>query len=343
MESLSAPRLYGVSLLQIMNVLSYVIFLFTSGISGAGIWGLPRIGETSNQLPVNATPAGYAFSIWSLIFILLGVMTFLQVLPRNREWSSKSLGLWWVLNAALGEGLWPFAFIFRWGSMWISAILLLFIVFTAAAMYVQMGAGTPPLHNALSTPSPSTAKGLVGYLSRPTPAVTIVETLMVQGGVAIYLGWTTCASILNVSIALSKAGVSESEGALGSILVCTAAAILATVFAITRTEFLFGGAVCWALAAIHVNQKNLGLPTAAANASLVCAGVAGVAGALALLWRVGMIFTGRLTFAPMSLTLGGEAAPKQSASTDVKEVLNPAAVGLQGGSGSTSSAVVAWA
>ena len=287
---------------------------------------------------MNTTPAGYAFSIWSLIFTLLGILTFLQVLPQNREWSSRSLGLWWVLNAALGEGLWPFAFVFRWGGMWVSAVLLLFIVLTAAAMYFQMRAGVPPLHNAQSPATGTT--GLLGYLSRPTPAVSLAEMLLVQGGVAIYLGWTTAATILNISIALSKSGVSESEGALGSICVCAAAAALALVFSATRTEFMFAGAVCWALAAIHVNQKNLGLPVAAANASLASAGVAGAAGGLALAWRVGMLYTGRLALAPWSLSLGGEGG-KGGPSADSKEVLNPVAAGLQ--SGSTPSTVVAWA
>jgi hypothetical protein len=224
--------------------------------------------------------------------------------------------MWWVVNAALGEGLWPFAFSLRWGGMWVSAFILLLIVGTAAGLYLAMGVGVAPLAAAAGSSSSSDGSaeegkggaGCAALLRRPSPPVSLVE-LLCQAGVAIYTGWTTAATILNFSIALQQAGVAEGAGAPGSVAVTAAAAALAVLAAATRTDFLFAGTLCWALTAIHVNQVRSGsAPQAALDASLAAAGVAGAAAGAALLWRAGMLYLGRWQLAPLSLQLGGGGA-----------------------------------
>ena len=263
-RSVTAPALCGVSTLQILNVVGYVVFLATSGAGGAGLGGLPSIGRTSNELPVTVTPAGFAFGIWSVIFALLGVTCVLQALPSNREWSSEKLGYWWLINTLVAEGLWTFAFVLRWGGMWVSAALLLTVVVTAAAIHLQMDAGVAPFS---SHASPAPGQSALSLWRARTP-VGLVELVFAQGGVSIYMGWTTAATILNISIALSVAGVSDSENGDLAQVVVSAAAVLAVVAAVTRLDFFFCGALCWALAGIHANQMRLGLadsfPAAAA-------------------------------------------------------------------------------
>ncbi len=279
------------SLLQIVNLVSYCIFIFTSAVTGPGLF-TPSIGSISGKFPVLVTPAGWAFSIWSLIFVLVGVLSVVQALPRNRLWASERLGWWWALNAGLGEAFWPFSFTLQWGTMWPSAFILLFIVLTGAALYVRMGIGASPF---------------AGKVGAATPSASLLELAVVHSGVSIYVGWTTAATILNFSIALSASGV-NSNGEAWAATVCAAAATLAVAAAITRTDFLFAGTLCWALSAIHGNQVRLGLPTSAAQASLAAAGVAGAAAALAAATRVWLVASGRLALAPSSLKLGGEGA-----------------------------------
>jgi len=304
MKTIEAPCCFAVSLLQIANVLAYAVFLFTSGIGGSGLFGVPRIGDTSRAFPVTVSPAGYAFSIWSLIFVMLGVLCFMQALPCNREWSAGKIGLWWFLNAGVGEGLWPFAFGLRWGGMWVSAFLLAFIVFTAAGLYLQMNSGVAPLSDERSVACAS--HGWRSLLHRSRPSVSVLESLVLQGAVGIYMGWTSCATIVNISIALKQSGVDEDPvTAPASVLVVFAAAALALLSAATRTDFFYSGAVCWALTAIYSNQKRLGAPETAVKASLVAAILAGIAAGVSFLWRGYMLSTGRLSFAPLSMTLGG--------------------------------------
>ena len=190
--------------------------------------------------------------------------------------------------------------------MWISALLLVFIVATAAGLYISMGAGVPPLAGA---PAPAGANGCLRALTRSAAVVSPVESLLLQGGVAIYTGWTTCATILNVSIALSVAGVQDDALGSASTFVCAAAAALAALAAATRTDFCFAGTVCWALSAIHINQTRQGAPQGAIDASLICAGVAGAMAGAAAVWRAGMWWAGSWQLAPQRLSLAlGELA-----------------------------------
>jgi hypothetical protein len=308
---LTAPLLQGISAQQLLNLLGYIVFLFTSSIGGVGLWGLQRIGSVSNELPVSVTPAGYAFSIWSAIFVLTGLLSVLQVLPRNREWAAEKLGWWWLLNTIIGEGLWTFAFILRWGSMWVSAALLGFIVLTGALLYLQMGIGIAPWplqqQQQQQQQQASRCAQLTG-LTVARPPVSLLEAGLLESGISMYVGWTTAATILNISIALSLSGLS---GSGWSITVVAAAAVLAVLGAASRTDFIFSGTLCWALTAIHRNQVALGLNgDSVGEASLAAAVVSGVAAGLALAWRLLLIVQGRVTFVSSSVALssGGSSS-----------------------------------
>ena len=198
------------------------------------------------------------------------------------------MGWWWVLNAGLGEALWPFSFTLQWGNLWPSAFLLLFIVATGALLHRRMGIGASPLSDARKAPAPS---------------VSLLELAVIHSGVSIYVGWTTAATILNFSIALSASGVTANAVEWAQAVVA-AAAVLAVTAAATRTDFLFAATLCWALSGIHANQTRLALPASTAQASQAAAAVAGIAAAVATAVRAWMYATGRLVLAPSSLQLG---------------------------------------
>lgn len=104
----------------------------------------------------------------------MGILSIIQCLPRNREWASAKLGWWWVLNAGLGEALWPFAFTLQWGGMWPSALLLLFIAITGAFLHARMGIGASPRADA--------RKG-------PAPSASLLEIAVIHSGVSIVRRW----------------------------------------------------------------------------------------------------------------------------------------------------------
>ena len=299
-ERASAPLWdQGSSALQLLIVAGFFVFLIESSLGGAGRLGEP-IGRVSDSLATTITPAGWAFSIWSAIFVLNAALAVYQSLPSRRLWSASRLGWWYAANTVIGEGIWTLSWVGRWGSMWVSALTLVFIVATLAGLYLRIDAGVAPLSPSPAASSPTC--GALSFLRKARPARTLATHVLLEGSVSLYMGWTTAATILNVSIALVATGVSPSgpaAAAAGVIMLLTASA-LAVAAAVTRTDVLFAAALAWALAGIRSNQLNDKWPVrepTVLNAAGVACGIAATAAVCALLARIRLVASGELRLA----------------------------------------------
>lgn len=92
-------------------------------------------GEISNRLPVMITPAGYVFSIWSLIYILLAVWIIgFWIRLKKGETPSSKIMLFFLLSAGFNIAwifLWHYEF-FIWTLVAMIGYLLALI-----ALYLQ--------------------------------------------------------------------------------------------------------------------------------------------------------------------------------------------------------------
>ena len=92
----------------IVNFLSVLLVLAVNGLSQAQRWNDTTIGEASDKYENLFTPAGYAFSIWGVIFLMLLGYSLFQI--RRAFFSKKESPFivqtgWWFaianfLNAA---------------------------------------------------------------------------------------------------------------------------------------------------------------------------------------------------------------------------------------------------
>ena len=195
------------------------------------------------------TPASYAFSIWTLIY--LGVLGFsvYQLLPRNvgRFRSTRTIFIAsCVLNCA---------WIFFWHQERVGVCLV--IIFALAAIL-----------------------GLVTY--QLTPAAGFGEAMVTSATFGLYFGWISCALLVNLMVWMQyPAGlITESSAVVVTIVLISAAAILAIAERIILKNFLFPLAVAWALAAIAIKQSG--------NTPIV---VAAVVGSLAAMITSGTVVT----------------------------------------------------
>jgi benzodiazapine receptor len=79
-------------LLKSTNILAFVLTVFVNGLAGGTtILGGKNTATISDSNPTLITPAGYVFSIWGVIYILLGAFVLYQALPRNegKEFRSR--------------------------------------------------------------------------------------------------------------------------------------------------------------------------------------------------------------------------------------------------------------
>ena len=182
------------------------------------------MGAVSAKYPTLLTPAGYAFGIWGVIFIGLTVYAVWQLLPAQRALSlpdalAKPLAL---ANVATGTWVVLFAYELVLPSVAVMLVILGTLIVAYGRARRRVLAGAAP-----------------AWASLP---------------LALFLGWISVASVINLTIGLQQLGWRPAEGvavvlALGLLLVVV---VLALAISRVFQEWAFPLVVAWALAAIWV-------------------------------------------------------------------------------------------
>lgn len=198
--------------------------------------------------------AGYAFSIWSLIYLGLVAYSVWQALPRNRDDRLLALLAWPSVVAMTGCGLWI------WASAADARWLTVAIIVTSAA---AMTAG-------------------VSYAARRRRGGW-TEGLLALWPLGLLAGWLTIASALNILTVLTAEGLIEPANATVWAAVGIAA-VSATCLAVLAASRLaaFAVPIIWGLVAVGVAER-VDQP-GVATLSVVSAALLGVA-ALWAAWR----------------------------------------------------------
>lgn len=220
--------------LQIANGIAFVIVVIINYVSVTGALNDTTIGEISDSYNSLFTPAGYAFSIWGIIYLLLSGFVVYQgrslfVNVKNDDFILKT-GWWFVLTCVFNS-FWVFAWVYDYtGSSCVLIFLLLVSLFKIF------------FNNRMELDD------------EPFPTI-----LFLWWPFVIYCGWVTVAGIVNVSSYLVKIGwdgfgMSDSFWAILMIGI----AVVINLFAIwsrNMREFALVGA--WALIGIgNANKVN---------------------------------------------------------------------------------------
>lgn len=196
------------------------------------------VGSVSDEFGNPIVPAGYAFSIWGVIFALLGVYAVVQALPgQSTNYLFRTIG-WWTAGAMIGNSLWTVLFGNR---MFALAQVVIFLIALCAIL-------------ALVTWTDVLAV-------RPANAI---ERWVVGLALGLLAGWVTAASFVGLAATLIANGwANDGTGAVvgGSGLLLFAGGIAA--WALARSSagpaigwLAYGAAVIWALVAVVVRQSD---------------------------------------------------------------------------------------
>ncbi|HEX6910171.1 MAG TPA: hypothetical protein VF142_07245 [Longimicrobium sp.] len=217
--------------------------------------GLPPVGSVSDRFPTYVVPAGYAFSIWGLIFALCIAYAVWQALPARRESPLLRRVGWLTAAAFAGSTLWQFAF--PAGLYNVSVVL---IVTTLATLALAVGR----------------------MVNRRAPFST-AERVLVWLTCGVYLGWITVATVANVAQTLVAYGVMELglSGEAWGMVMLGAAALIASLVTLATRNAAYPLAVAWALVAVYVARRGPPLVTQSATVAMVALAAAAVV-ALAL-------------------------------------------------------------
>lgn len=197
----------------------------------------------SERNPSLLTPAGYAFTIWGLIYLWMVAFSVYQLLPAV----IRKFGP--VRTPYLASCLLNIAWIWFWHRGYIATCFLLIALLAAVLLIITY---------------------------RVRSSASVKETLFTKAPFGIYFGWITCAALINLNILATSALDSPSFLLALAVVSIVFAAALAVFVCWRLNNYFYPLAVAWALTAIAVKQSgNTPLVLAAAFATIVCLVTAG--------------------------------------------------------------------
>ncbi len=217
-------------ILVIIATVGMIIFNYfaATGFAGGVATNVP-----SDKYPTHITPSGYAFAIWSLIYLGCLVFSIYQALPSNLE-RFRSLRRIYIVSCVANC-----AWLYFWSQEMIVVCLGVILILLGTLAFIN---------------------------TKLQKTETYGAYWLVKFPFGIYFGWVTAATILNATIALVYLGVKVSDSTanlLGAGLIFTAA-VLGAIIRIKLTNYFYPLAIAWALTAIAVKQSGQTLIVAAA-------------------------------------------------------------------------------
>ena len=237
----------------ILNSLTLIFALAMNYLSNTGAFGDKTVGEVSALYENLFTPAGYAFAIWGLIYILLIAFTAFQWyawLKLRQDHELKKTGLWFAVGN-IANGLWIYAWLSSYLGVSIILMLILLISLIMLTFRLRLEIWDAPLR-------------IIAFVWWP---------------ICVYLGWITVATVANfsaffVSIGWDGSFLSETTWTVVMIAVATLIYVFLIFYRNMREAAMVG---VWALIAIAVKQWEM-------NTTIVYAAI--IASAILMMYTV---------------------------------------------------------
>lgn len=211
-------RSIAVAVTAVTQVLSFPVTSLLLGSSA-------DTGAISNANASPVTPAGYAFTIWGLIYLGSLALATYQLLPAQLHRDVHRRTGWWLAAAFACSTAWVPIF----GSRAISPSQVVILVLVGCL-----------------------AKA-TGLLTRSGAAATNAERWLLRLPTTLYLGWATLAAFAGFGTTLRSLGMPARAGWVTWLSVALLLVAAAVATAVVSRETAMGGfavASCWALLAV---------------------------------------------------------------------------------------------
>ncbi len=235
--------------LLILNTVALVATIIINYLSNTGYFNGETMSSVSGRYENIFTPAGYAFSIWGLIYLSLSAFLVYQfrLSARDQQNDIKTIGAWFIISC-IANSAWVVAWLYD--QIGVSVLLMIILFLSLAQIVIRLNIATK---------------------NAPLP-----RSLLVYLPFSIYIGWISVALIANIAAWLTKIswngwGISESSWAVIMIII----AGLVNLFVLWKRNMgmfvLTGG---WALVAIAVanwdNASTVATVAVATAVVLIC-------------------------------------------------------------------------
>jgi hypothetical protein len=222
---------------QIINIIAILFTIAINALSNILLFGGVNTGEAADRFFSYFTPAGYVFSIWSIIYTLQIVFIIYQA--RSSQVNEEYLGKigYLYLISGLFNVTWLIAFHYAVNTpilLLITEPLMIGILGSLLYLYLRLGIGVDE--------------------------VPLSQKLAVHLPVSVYVGWISVATIANTASVLNEyLTIPLDTQYLWTALVLVVALLLALIMLIKRRDFAYSLVIVWASIGIYVKWTTVGV------------------------------------------------------------------------------------
>jgi benzodiazapine receptor len=227
-------------LLVLAATVGMIIFNY---LAATGILGGVDTGAISDRYPTRMTPAGYAFSIWGLIYLSCLAFSIYQALPSQNK-KFRALRRIYIVSCAANC-----AWLYFWSREMMTVCLGVILILLGSLAYINL---------------------------KLKQTETAGEYWFAKLPFGIYFGWVTAATLVNAMIALVYQGIPLGYSTNLAVAFIFIAAILGVLIRLKLTNYFYPLAIAWALTAIAVKQSGQTLIVAAAAVGVIACLIASV-------------------------------------------------------------------
>jgi hypothetical protein len=233
--SLTGKSIFMKKTLQIANAIALIVTIGINYLSNTGFFNRNTMKSISDKYYNYFTPAGYAFSIWGLIYIGLIAFTIYSAKglfkKTGNDWPVLEIGWWFVISCA-ANSFWVIAWLYDFTGLSVVLMIVLLFSLIKITLNTRMELDDLPLKK-------------IAFVWWPF---------------CLYSGWISVALIADVAAYLTKIkwdgfGLSEINWTIIMIIV---AGIINLIITWKRNMREFALVGVWGLVAIAVSNWNSG-------------------------------------------------------------------------------------
>ena len=225
-------NLSNLKLYIIFNVVSLLVALSLNYLSISIPLNAKTIQELSDLYPNYFVPAGFTFSIWGIIYLLMIAFIGYQLYQFHKKRKVTfeviiTIGPWFLVSG-LANATW----ILLWHYEWVFASVSVMLILLGALIKIY-----------------TSLKGLM-----PLPKN---EIIFVQTYFSVYLGWISVATIANVTTAFVSVGWQGGDIGQGNwtCIMIVVATLLGVLFIYKNKDIPFAAVIIWALYGMYNKQS----------------------------------------------------------------------------------------
>ncbi|MFX1289182.1 MAG: hypothetical protein ACFFFY_11565, partial [Promethearchaeota archaeon] len=242
-------------LLQWLNLITFIAAVIINYLAISLPLGYGSTQQLSDDIPNLFVPAGLTFSIWGIIYILLGVFSVYQLRDIFKSEKTEMPYLGKISYFFIISNLANFSWILLWHYKLIplSLVAMLIILLSLLLIYIRLDIGKTEVSRTVK--------------------------IAVNAPFSVYLGWITVATIANVTAVLAdpfglfKLAPYDLLAEILTILVIAVAVVITYLMLFLRKDWVYSLVIVWAILGIFLKKSGLIAITALVAVIIVIVGI----------------------------------------------------------------------